>query len=192
MASLTRPKNEVILDAALHLFVDRGFHGTAVPDIARRARVAAGTIYHYFVSKDAMANTLYRTWKEAVARAVYTEFPVAAAPREQFGVIWRTLSQFALQHPEAWAFLELHHHQSYLDAESRAIENRLKDFGTGFVERAQQAGVLKVAPAALLMELVFGAFNGMMKAHGEGRLELTPAVLHLAEEACWDAIAARP
>jgi len=41
------------------------------------------------------------------------------------------------------------------------------------------------------MELIFGAFVGMMRAHWERRIELTDAVISQAEEACWDAIAAR-
>ncbi|MEA2752174.1 MAG: Bacterial regulatory protein tetR family, partial [Myxococcales bacterium] len=36
-------KREAILDAALTLFAERGFHGTSVPDIAQLAGVGAGT-----------------------------------------------------------------------------------------------------------------------------------------------------
>jgi len=43
-------KRETILAAALELFVERGFYGTAVPEIAERAGVGAGTIYRYFES----------------------------------------------------------------------------------------------------------------------------------------------
>ena len=31
-------------------------------------------------------------------------------------------------------------------------------------------------------------FNGMMRAHYEGRVELTPEALGEAEQACWDMI----
>ena len=41
------------------------------------------------------------------------------------------------------------------------------------------------------MELVFGAFVGMMRAHWEGRLALDAALIAGAEQACWDAIACR-
>src|SRR5438067_8425981 len=41
-------KREAIMSAALELFVERGFYGTAVPEIAERAEVGAGTIYRYF------------------------------------------------------------------------------------------------------------------------------------------------
>ena len=43
-----------ILHAGLELFRDRGFEATAVQAIADRADVAAGTVYLYFSSKDAI------------------------------------------------------------------------------------------------------------------------------------------
>ena len=46
-------KREAVLGAALELFVERGFHGTTVPEIAERAGVGAGTIYRHFASKEA-------------------------------------------------------------------------------------------------------------------------------------------
>ena len=47
-----------ILQAALELFRDRGFDATAVQAIAERADVAAGTVYLYFPSKDAILRSL--------------------------------------------------------------------------------------------------------------------------------------
>lgn len=179
-------KQEAILSAALSLFVSRGFHGTAVPLVAKKAGVAAGTIYHYFDSKETLVNVLFRYWKGVIAQRIYTGFPHAAAPREQYRAIWTSMAAFALENPEAFAFLEYHHHGSYLDQESRALDRALKQFGEGFVVLAQKTGVVKdIAPVAL-MELTFGAFNGMMRAHYDGRIELTDELIAAAESACWD------
>lgn len=185
-------RRDALLDAALECFVTQGFHGTAVPAVAKRAGVGVGTLYHYFASKEELVNALYRKWKEEVGRCVFTAFPPTAPIREQFRAVWKAMVTFALAHPSAFAFLELHHHGSYLDAESRAMENRLKDFAAGMVTRAQQEGVIKAGPPTLLMELVFGAFIGMMRAHGEGRADLDDAARALAEQAGWDAIATHP
>ncbi|HUQ02799.1 MAG TPA: helix-turn-helix domain-containing protein, partial [Kofleriaceae bacterium] len=91
----TWTKQDAILDAALRLFVERGFHGTAVPEVAEEAGVAAGTIYHYFEGKQALVNALYRREKEKVTRAIHASFPAGGSPREQFAAIWRELSRFA-------------------------------------------------------------------------------------------------
>ena len=49
-----------MLDAALALFLDRGFAATRVEDIAARAGVSKGTVYLYFPSKEALLEGLVR------------------------------------------------------------------------------------------------------------------------------------
>jgi AcrR family transcriptional regulator len=46
-----RDRREDILKASLHLFAEKGFHGTSMRDIARAADITEGLIYHYFASK---------------------------------------------------------------------------------------------------------------------------------------------
>ncbi|HYY43658.1 MAG TPA: TetR/AcrR family transcriptional regulator [Actinomycetota bacterium] len=46
-----RDRREEILKASLHLFAERGFHGTSMRDIASSAGITEGLIYHYFASK---------------------------------------------------------------------------------------------------------------------------------------------
>lgn len=183
-------RRESILDAALDCFVERGFHGTAIPQIAAKAGIAAGTIYHYFDSKEALVNALYRTWKSAVAQRVFTAFPQGAPVREQFEVMWNEMVAFSTDNPTAFAFIELHNHSSYLDAESLAIDRTLKDFARQMILQAQSGGVVKPLDASLLMELVFGAFVGMMRAHWEGRIQLDAEATRGAAQACWEMIAA--
>lgn len=185
-------RREHLLDAALACFVERGFYGTAMPLIAEKAGVAAGTIYHYFDSKEALVNELYRTWKGVVAKRVFMAFPQDATVREQFRVMWNEMIAFAVENPNAFVFIELHNHASYLDAESLAIDRQLKDFARGVIQFAQMQGLLKPLDATVLMELVFGSFVGMMRAHWEGRVQLTSEVISGAEQACWDTIALHP
>src|SRR5262245_43043126 len=131
-------RRQSILDAALESFVERGFYGTAIPDIAEKAGISAGTIYHYFDGKEALVNALYRHWKSVVSSRVFAAFPPTAGPRKQFQVIWHEIVAFARAHPTAFAFIELHNHASYLDEESRAVDRNVKDFARTVIEGAQR------------------------------------------------------
>lgn len=182
-------RRESILDAALACFSERGFHGTSVPEVAERANIAAGTIYHYFDGKEALVNALYRSWKTKVGQRVFTKFPQQAPVREQFRVMWNEIVQFALAAPAGFAFIETHNHSSYLDAESQAIDKTMHGFAHAMIQRAQAEGVVRKVDAWVLMELIFGAFIGLMRAHWEGRIQLTDDIVADAEQACWDAIA---
>ena len=77
-------KREAILDAALELFAERTFDGTAVPLIAERAGVAAGTIYRYFDSKEALVNALYRRWKGELRRRAGEAIAAGGTHEERF------------------------------------------------------------------------------------------------------------
>ena len=60
-------KRVLILDAATHVFAERGFFAAQVADIARRAGIAAGTVYLYFRSKDDLLISLFdRTMQDAI------------------------------------------------------------------------------------------------------------------------------
>jgi AcrR family transcriptional regulator len=186
----TDDKAEAILAAALDLFVERGFHGTSVPSLADRAGVAAGTIYHYFPSKDAVVNALYQRWKNEIRARIVTDFPLDRPPREQFRTIWERMTDFALTHPKELAFLELHHHGSYLDEESRRIEAQTHDFGREMVRLAQASEAIKPLDPAMMIEMIDGAFLGVFRAGLEGRIPLNRQMMMDAERCCWEAIRA--
>ena len=63
-------KRDRILDAATRVFAKRGFFAAQVADVAKRAGVAAGTVYLYFKSKDDILTCLFeRTMTAAIAEA---------------------------------------------------------------------------------------------------------------------------
>ncbi len=187
-ATVDGPKRQAILDAALDLFAERGFHGTAVPLVADRAQVGAGTVYRYFASKEALVNELFQFWKQQLGRALLDEFPQKAGTRAQFHEIWKRLHRFAAVHPKAVAFLELHHHHHYLDARSRAVEDALLQPLKFFVVDAQQKKTLRAVAPELLMAMVYGTFTALLRAGWERRITLTQSLLDEAESALWDAV----
>jgi TetR/AcrR family transcriptional regulator, fatty acid metabolism regulator protein len=62
-------KRKLILDAAIRVFADHGYHGSRVGDIAEDAGVAHGLLYHYFASKDEVLRTIFvENWGELIGR----------------------------------------------------------------------------------------------------------------------------
>ncbi len=57
-ATELKDTRQAVLDAALDLFAESGFHGTGLRDIAGAAGVREAAIYHYFESKEALFEAL--------------------------------------------------------------------------------------------------------------------------------------
>lgn len=186
--SASPDKRDAILDAALELFAERGFYGTAVPLVAEKAKVGAGTIYRYFPSKEALVNALYQRHKGALGEAMMAGFPVDAPFREQFHHFWAAVCGYAAEHPLALQFLELHHHGSYLDPTSRALETRILSTAKALVDGAIAQQILKPVPGELLMAIVWGSFRALVQGGSECLLQLDATMIAQAEACVWEAI----
>ncbi|MFT3697175.1 MAG: TetR/AcrR family transcriptional regulator [Kofleriaceae bacterium] len=192
MATATKATNkrEAVMHAALDLFVERGFYGTAVPEIADKAGVGAGTIYRYFPSKEALVNEIYREEKQRFGAAVITNFPPGNSAKELFHALWSRMVRFAVENVKSFIFLELHHHARYLDAESKTVEKRMTELFSQVIVAAQSRGELKNGSPDLLIGLVMGAFVGVIRSCVEVDKKTSDADWRLAEQCVWEAIRA--
>ncbi|MDQ3036924.1 MAG: TetR family transcriptional regulator [Myxococcota bacterium] len=181
-------KREAILEAALDLFGERGFHGTAVPLVAERAKVGAGTIYRYFESKEQLVNALYQHEKRAMLDALLADFPFDRPPRDQFRTFFHRMASYAKVRPRAVRFMELHHHAPYLDETSRHLEEHGNQLIEAAVRAAIEQEVMKNLPPILLVAVVWGVFLGLLRGWTEGRFELDETTIGQAEQCCWEAI----
>lgn len=74
-------RREEILVAARRVFASRGFRGTTMADIAEEARIALGTIYLYFASKEDVFAALNDQLNALIAAAI-TGVPAASSLEE--------------------------------------------------------------------------------------------------------------
>ena len=83
-----------ILQAAVKVFAEKGFHASRVGDVAEEAGIAYGLVYHYFESKEDLLETIFRTtWTEMLARVNEVEeagVPASEAVRQVTALLLRT------------------------------------------------------------------------------------------------------
>jgi len=182
-------KQGQILAAALGLFADRGYHGTAVPLVAEAAGVGTGTIYHYFENKEQLVNAVFRDAKTRMRHALLDDLAVSAEPRALFLEIWWRLARFARREPVAFRFLEMQDHVPYLDEQSLALEREVLAPLWLAGRALSGAGRARVLPAETLMALVWGALVGVVKAERLGYLRAGEETMSRAGEAAWAMVA---
>ena len=72
-----------ILEAAVRVFAERGYHAARVGDIAEAAGVAHGLLYHYFPSKEDVLRTIFRdSWSLLIGALHGIEASGEAAPEQ--------------------------------------------------------------------------------------------------------------
>ncbi|HYM16371.1 MAG TPA: TetR/AcrR family transcriptional regulator, partial [Dehalococcoidia bacterium] len=142
--------------AARRVFAVRGFRGTTIADIAEEARIALGTIYLYFPSKEAVFAALNETLndlisgaiadvapegslRETVRRRVDNVFAVCARNRDLLRLVVLNTD------PGSDVTLRLR----------RAADERLRPLVAEF-ERGVLAGALRPGDAAIMARLASG------------------------------------
>jgi TetR/AcrR family fatty acid metabolism transcriptional regulator len=66
--AVQRERRRQILEAAVRVFARKGYHGCRVSDIAGEAGVAYGLVYHYYGSKEALLEAIFKeTWGAMLA-----------------------------------------------------------------------------------------------------------------------------
>ena len=96
---------ERVLDAALAAFTASGIYDATIEDLARRARVSVGSLYHHFSSRDRIAFVLYCRWMESLMGAVADALTGRRTARAGVQALVRAYLTWVGEHPEAARFV---------------------------------------------------------------------------------------
>ena len=101
---MARPKSEdkrnAILDAATRVFAERGLTAAPTSEISKQARIAEGTLFTYFKTKDDLINALYREIKLELADAMMSGFPRKKSVRTRLRHVWDSYVNWGVANPE--------------------------------------------------------------------------------------------
>ena len=169
-----------LLDAALALFVEKGFAATRSEEVAARAGVAKGTLYRYYPSKDELFKAMVREnlsvhIAESAAQAAQYEGPIAELLVEMMRAWWAKVGEgnagvvCTLVMVEARHFPELA--RFYVDeviTPSQALLGAL-------IERGIRAGEFRAVPVeATVHMLIAPLLHMMLHEHSFGDHDMCP------------------
>ena len=154
-----------ILDIALKLFVEKGFDGTSVTEIAKQAEVSRGVIFYYFDGKRELGEEVIRqnlreysyyvqsrADKKHTGKAQLMEFVDACLDyidvhRDNYLVYIDTIGRFGSTH-EKNSLLML-------------INQRTRELLTAYIKRAQMDGDLIKTKAVDLADVLQAVIDGL-------------------------------
>lgn len=147
-------KKQLILDAAIKLFVEFGFHGTPTSKIAQEAGVANGTLFHYFPTKDDLVMALYIDIKTRLNEYIEQNAKQEAGFKERVKGQYLASLYWALDHNAEFRFIQLFNASPYhtvldpveVDKQTKPILDMLR---MGIKDK-----IIKALPVDLLYTLI--------------------------------------
>ena len=172
-------KREAILAAALRLVARLGLHNTPMSAVAREAGVAAGTLYLYFPSKEAMINALYLDVLEDRDRSMRpgSTGDATASARDGLWSFWHGLARWHLDRPDASNFAQQCRSSGILTNETREVERRKHAEGLASFEQAVATGHLRGMSLPVFWALAVGPITQLAQMSDARELEVTNHVL---------------
>lgn len=174
---LKNDKYQRILEAAVKVFAERGFHESTISQIAKEAGVADGTIYLYFKNKEDILVQFfnYKT------RQVFTLFREAVDAGESAegklrNLIGRHLGEFQQDRHMAILYqAETHRTTRMAEEQIREMSKLYLDLVAEIVERGQQEGAIRRdLYLGLVKRLIIGAVDEVINTwlHSDGNYDL--------------------
>ncbi|MDX2320681.1 MAG: TetR/AcrR family transcriptional regulator [Moritella sp.] len=147
---MTKSKRTLILDSALALFTVNGFHGTTTAAIAREAKVATGTLFHHFATKEALIEALYFEVKKEFSQGLIQQYEQNKVPL--LADIWVNGVNWLVSHPQKRAFILLCSHSLYFDKKIQlAVWQEVLGFFTELLNAGIKEGTIKDLPIPYLL-----------------------------------------
>lgn len=169
--STAEGKRRQILDAAVRVFAAQGYEASRVGDIAKEAGVAYGLVYHYYGSKDAVLDAVFReAWGRLLAAVAVAEQTGADAP-EQLSLVVKIVLRSWRDDPDLVRLLvrEI--------TRSPHIQDELDEIGQAFasleriVARGQTEGTFRAdVDARTAAWMVYGALEEVLTGWVLGQL----------------------
>jgi AcrR family transcriptional regulator len=176
-----------LLDAAIRVFDERGYHATRVDDIVKVAQTSHGTFYLYFASKDDLFRALVSDVTEEMRELAESMPPIAPtkagydALRDWLGRFYDLYDHY---HPVIRAWTEANAQSAELARTGALVLRRFIDQLVDRVREVERSPVTDpeiaaLAMVAMLERVSFYAVVRMVPVERDALLDNLAAILHV-------------
>lgn len=183
-------KKDLIINAALKLFVDNGFHGTATSKIAQEAGVANGTLFQYFKTKDELVIALYIHLKDELAKYTSTNTAENADIKETLKSQVLSALYWALDNPTKFRFIQQFHTSPYIGQVEKDALNKQVEPHLTLIQKAIKQGIIKPLPVDLVYLIMTNQIFGLYQFVTSKKLSQAKQheIIETTFEMLWDMV----
>ena len=160
-------RKRAILDAALTVFSQKGYSATAVDDVAEEARIAKGTLYLYFKSKEALYLAALASDVRAMVAAGRKEMEKMPGLRHKLHAFLRVRMEYCRSRQEFLRIYLAEYGSLFVKtAPSRELVDLLQDnirYVSSVIRRASRRGEIGAVPAGATAAALLDLSRGLME-----------------------------
>jgi AcrR family transcriptional regulator len=154
-------KKELLLQSALELFVQNGFHGTATAKIAKEAGVANGTLFQYFATKEDLIIALFISIKEEMAIYIDAKTELALSTKEKIQIQITSTIYWGLANATKFHFVQQIYASPYIHQIGESALKKYIQPHYVLIEQAIKEKMIKPMPTELLYTLISSQAFGL-------------------------------
>ncbi|MDM7920572.1 MAG: TetR/AcrR family transcriptional regulator [Methanosarcina sp.] len=155
MKEQVKDKKTAIMEAALKLFTERGFHGTSTAQISKDAGVATGTLFNYFPTKEDLINNLYFEVKGNLSQAMGKGLESESTFQGKLRKIWSNLVKWGVDNEEEFLFVGQFCTSPYITKFTRDEVMKEYVFLHDLVDEGIKTGEIRDFPAELVIAMFY-------------------------------------
>ncbi|MGA2624649.1 MAG: TetR/AcrR family transcriptional regulator [Bacteroidota bacterium] len=154
---------ELILDAAMRLFLDEGYHNVSIRRIADRIEYSPATIYLYFKDKDDILYALHNAGFEKLLK-LQRKVVTIKNPAERLRKQGELYIKFALENPEYYnlMFITRGPARKLVKDDASGSSRRSYDFLRNDVQAAINAGIFTKTDAEVATFALWSLAHGIV------------------------------
>lgn len=159
-----------LLNSALRLFVEQGFHKTSIPDLVADSGVSIGSIYKHFGDKDGVARALIMRLFNDLEQQQQALVAQHKHAREQYRALVEWMFSFAQDFPEVLAFLLYARHQDFLPDTKSACSAKPYMMLRDVIAQGIERGEIKAQDPMVMAAVAFGPVLRILQLYLDGVL----------------------
>lgn len=181
---------KAVLETTLRLINEKELQATSMSLISKESGISTGSIYHYFDSKEAIINELYKGIVKFHGEVVLKDFYTNESIEARFRKTWENFIRFGIKYPKGSQFIEQYSFSPYIDDE---VKQEAYDgswcgpFAKLYAEAVKEKLFIELEPK-LMVQMNYGSMVYLLKAYFQNNLDLTDDVIQTVIYSCWNAV----
>ena len=155
-------KKEKIINTAIKLFIKQGFENTPTSQISEEAKVATGTLFHHFKTKEELINSAYLYAKRKAIEDTSKAYSNGENVKERLKKAWNITLEWGYNNKNYMDFMFQFSNSVYISKLTKKEGSLVAEPFTEILDKGVKKNLFKNLPREILHETYFNIYRSFL------------------------------